>query len=113
MTCTLASSNGCSVPVSMERTKTDAQGKWESWTSALSSTVSRGEDLSAEMTSSVVKAVGQHHVGVAVDCGKGPVAFTKGQLSCTVTTQDKKPVHTTAKLTEKKEGGYTWTVADL
>jgi hypothetical protein len=112
--CTVAGGNGVSVTVSVERTKTGERGEWAAWTSALDATVGKGEDLSKDVTESVTKGTAKkHHVGIEADCGKGPVLFVDGKLTCDLTTQDKKPVHTKVVLTLQKGGGYKWSVTGL
>jgi hypothetical protein len=113
-TCVVAADNGCSLSISIERTETFDDGSWSAFTVHRSATVWDGETLSADLTDSVIEATkSRHHVGLQVDCGKGPVAFIDGKAQCTLTSRDATPVHTVVTLTETSGGGYAWRTKGL
>lgn len=111
--CTISAKNGLRVTVPVERTKVDADGSWLAWSSTLPAGIASGEELAADLTQSMGKTIKKKHDGLAVDCGKGPVMFQDGKLTCDVTTSDKTPVHTKARLTLNQDGGYRWAVDGL
>lgn len=114
-TCTLASASGVSMPAKVERTKSDTDGSWATWTTTLASTVTNADTLSSGLTKSVMaSAKGKRHTGITVDCGKGPVIVDDGhETSCDLSTEDAKPLHAKVNVQFKKDGDYTWAVRGL
>jgi hypothetical protein len=116
VTCKVTAPNGCSVDVNVERTKVGSRGEWSEWSSSPATPIVDGEKLDADLMPLILDAVKARRpkLELDIDCGKGPIVFVDGKLTCQLVTHDPKPLHTTVLLTMKDDkGGYNWSVKGL
>lgn len=112
VTCKVGASTGVSVDAEVTRTEVGTAGDWNAWHIEFANEIENADKLGAKLAKAVAASVAKRHPGLVldVDCGKGPLVFTRTtQITCHATSHDAKPLHATVVVSEKPDGGgMTW-----
>lgn len=91
VSCSMAASNGASVPVDASVTKRGSDGLWEEWTTKPSKRVLTRENLARNLEKTLVGTFEKkgRKATPTIDCGAGPLVVSVEPLECTVKTDDR------------------------
>lgn len=115
LSCTMHSSNGASVPITMTVTKRGADGLWSEWTMESAKRFIAREALANDLGESVRETFAKSGRAATpvVDCGAGVLVIGDAPIECAITTPDRpKPGKVTVTF-EPTGGKYNMSVTGI
>ena len=108
-TCTASAANGVSLPVKIQSTAKDDDGRWKSWKAADSDVrMITAEELADKIRDGVAAAVTKAHPKATSDlaCGTSPIVFVSHKATCKLTMH--KPDKVVEITIDDSKGQFDW-----